>query len=163
VWLDIRDVSLDVTEALRGLNNRFAQETSWLEAGDWVQMQTHAFAAIATRDVNGFLMSFDQSAGYDSRNFLWLKERFERFVYIDRVVVDPAAQGQGIGRRLYEALAVRARAAGHERIVCEVNTLPDNAASHRFHERAGFTPVAEVEWEPGVKAVRFYEWRLASE
>lgn len=160
---DMRGSAPQMSQALRDLNNRFAAETSWLEAEAWTQMLSTAFAAFATDDATAFLMAFDQDAAYDSRNFLWLKARFERFVYVDRVVVDPAAQGRGLGRHLYDALAAQARDAGHVRIVCEVNTLPDNTTSHRFHERMGFVPVADIEWEPGVKAVRFYEWRIASE
>ncbi|MFT3997581.1 MAG: GNAT family N-acetyltransferase [Asticcacaulis sp.] len=155
----IMTLSPETVAGLLALNNRFARETSWLSEDEWTQMLSGAFATFAA-DTQGFLLAFDQDAVYDSRNFLWFRSRFERFVYIDRVVIDPAAQGQGLGRRFYEALAKVARDAGHDRIVCEVNTVPDNPASHRFHERLGFAAIADVEWQAGQKAVRYYEWGL---
>ncbi len=41
------------------------------------------------------LLAFDQAADYDSPNFLWFRERFPRFVYVDRIVVAGEARGRG--------------------------------------------------------------------
>ena len=60
-------------------------------------------------------------------------------------------QGYGVGTRLLEQLARRARAAGIERFVAEV--MPDNSAMVRVFEDAGFD--VERELEGGVLEVRF--------
>ncbi len=60
-------------------------------------------------------------------------------------------QGYGLGTRLLEQLARRARSAGIERFVAEV--MPDNSAMVRVFEDAGFD--VERELEGGVLEVRF--------
>jgi len=39
--------------------------------------------------------AFDQGAAYYSPNYLCFRQRYRRFVYVDRVVVAPAARGRG--------------------------------------------------------------------
>jgi L-amino acid N-acyltransferase YncA len=55
------------------------------------------------------------------------------------VYVDPAAAGQGIGRRLLDALIEAAEAAGIWTI--QSGIFPENAASLALHARAGFRMV----------------------
>lgn len=71
----------------------------------------------------------------------------------------PAARGRGLARLLYGALITRARAAGHERIVCEVNADPPNPASDAFHRAFGFAPVGTAPLENG-KTVSYLALRL---
>ena len=81
------------------------------------------------------LIAFDQDADYDSPNFLWFRERYGRFVYVDRNVVAPA-QRVPQPCPLAAVRSVReARRLGHDQIVCEVNTEPPNPASEAFHAR----------------------------
>ena len=83
------------------------------------------------------------------------------FLYVDRIVVDGAARGQGIGRALYDELF--AYAGGRTaRITCEVNVRPPNPGSLRFHERAGFRAVGEQSTEGGTKQVRLLEKPLSA-
>jgi hypothetical protein len=110
--------------------------------------------------VDAFLLAFDQDAAYDSPNFLWFRERFPRFVYVDRVVVGPAARGRGLARRLYDELFAAAAAAGHERVVCEVNLDPPNPGSDAFHARQGFAEIGAAAIHGGAKTVRYLERRL---
>jgi predicted GNAT superfamily acetyltransferase len=53
-----------------------------------------------------------------------------------------------------------ARAAGHERIVCEVNSDPPNPASEAFHKALGFAPVGEALLGNG-KTVTYLALKLA--
>jgi phosphinothricin acetyltransferase len=55
------------------------------------------------------------------------------------VYVDPAARGRGVGKRLLDALAVAAEAAGYHKLTSRVFTT--NAASLALHRAAGFTEV----------------------
>jgi predicted GNAT superfamily acetyltransferase len=133
----------DLIPAAGALNNRFAQETSFLPEAEFADLVAGAFLALTAPAAEAFLIAFDQDGEYDSPNFLWFRDRFARFLYIDRVVVDAAAQGQGWGRRLYERLISEAKASGHERIVAEINIQPPNPGSLAFHERLGFSSVGE--------------------
>jgi uncharacterized protein len=93
----------------------------------------------------GFLIVLDQDAAYSSPNFLWFRERLDRFAYIDRIVIDETARGSGYARQLYTAAFAVARARQHQILCCEVNQSPPNPASDRFHARLGFAAVGRAE------------------
>jgi uncharacterized protein len=92
----------------------------------------------------GFLIVLDQDAPYGSPNFLWFRNRLDRFAYIDRVVIDDAARGAGYAQQLYAAAIIVAREQNHTVLCCEVNQTPPNPASDRFHARLGFTAVGRA-------------------
>ena len=71
------------------------------------------------------------------------------------LVVDPAAQGQGIGELLVTTCLDRARAAGKRRMV--ISTDPLMMTAHRLYERLGFTRLPERDWSPvaGVHLVAY--------
>lgn len=100
-------------------------------------------------------MAFDQGADYDSPNYLWFRERYPRFVYVDRIVVDPAMRKRGLAQLLYKDLFLRVAEAGHTLIVCEVNSDPPNPASDAFHEALGFAEVGHAVLHGGAKTVRY--------
>lgn len=125
----------------------------------WLQLST---CLVATNDADqalGFitLMELGQPA-YDSPNMRWFEAYAERTgktpIYVDRIALAPDARGHKLGEKLYHAAFEQFRAAGE--IGCEVNTLPPNPGSHRFHQRLGFKPVGEATYKAGKKAVMFY-------
>jgi predicted GNAT superfamily acetyltransferase len=88
----------------------------------------------------GFVLTFGPDSAYDSPNFRWFAERYERFYYLDRVVVDPAARRTGLGTRVYDEIEDRARQVGP--VMClEVNLDPPNEPSLAFHRRRGYAEV----------------------
>ena len=146
---------------LLALNNAHAVELSWLDAARLEKLLAGALFTGCIDDIDAFLLAFDQDADYDSPNFLWFRARYSRFVYVDRIVVAPEARGRGHARRLYADLFDQAVHAGHERIVCEVNSEPPNPASDAFHAALGFTEVGAAVLPGGTKAVRYLQ-RLLS-
>jgi hypothetical protein len=109
----------------------------------------------------GFLVGLEgPGLDYASLNYRWFGERYERFLYVDRVVVDPAGQGRGLGRSLYEAFVERAE--GHTALCAEVNIRPRNDGSLAFHDAFGFAPVGEQDTEAGSKRVRMFAKELLS-
>ncbi|RUX15192.1 GNAT family N-acetyltransferase, partial [Mesorhizobium sp. M7A.F.Ca.CA.002.14.1.2] len=98
----IARVSAQDEAAILALNNEHAAELSWLEAERLSFLLGEAFYTRRIGDLEAFIMTFDQDARYDSPNFLWFRERYERFVYVDRVVVAAHARGRGHARRLYQ-------------------------------------------------------------
>lgn len=148
-------VSPDVEAAVLALNNAHATELSWLEPSRLTALLHLAFHARRIGHVEGFLLSFDESADYDSPNYLWFRARYPRFVYVDRVAVALAARGRGHARRLYADLIGRAAAAGQNIIVCEVNSDPPNPASDAFHAALGFIEVGGAANHGGSKTVRY--------
>ena len=145
------------------LNNAHATELSWLEPSRLAQLTQSAFYARRIGEVDAFLLAFDQDADYDSPNFLWFRDRRQRSVYIDRIVVLPEARGRGYARRLYEDLFVQARHAGHDQVVCEVNTAPPNPGSDAFHLALGFEEVGAAAIHRGAKTVRYLRRGLSGD
>ena len=144
-------------EALRDLNNANARETSFLTGEDWRALVASSFIATCTAGATALLIALDQDANHHAINFRWFQARRRRFVYVDRVVVSQRHRGQGLGSLLYRDLFDRARAAGHDRIVCEVNLKPPNTTSDAFHEQMGFTAVGRADLQPSGKTVRYWE------
>jgi predicted GNAT superfamily acetyltransferase len=140
-------------QALLALNNAHARELSWLEPERLEYLVGEAFLARRIGDLDAFLLAFDQAAGYDSQNYLWFRNRYERFVYIDRIVVATAARGRGCARRLYHDLFDHALRAGHDRVFCEVNLSPPNPVSDAFHAALGFVEVGTA--SVGNRIVRY--------
>jgi predicted GNAT superfamily acetyltransferase len=142
-------------EALLALNNEHARELSWLEPERLQHLVEQAFLARRIGNLDAFLLAFDQGDEYDSPNFLWFRARYARFVYVDRIVVASSARGRGHARRLYDDLFEQAIAAGHDRVVCEVNLQPPNPASDAFHAALGFVEVGTASVYDGNRTVRY--------
>src|SRR5882757_8339614 len=135
---DMKDDVLSVLTAqdadrILELNNKHAVETSSLDLPAAEHLLAMCFYAKSVGlGARGFLLALDQDAAYDNFNFQWLRSRFERFVDIDRIIIAKDARGQGFARRMYEDLFEEAKAAGHDRVACEVNIDPRNEGSLAF-------------------------------
>jgi predicted GNAT superfamily acetyltransferase len=117
-------------------------------------------ASLAHWQPEGFVLAFDETAPRTGQNFLWFRARYPSFVYVDRVVVQPAARGRGVARALYAQVVAFARATGRERVVCEVNVEPPNPASRAFHAALGFARVGEARLERAGKVVEYLSLQL---
>jgi predicted GNAT superfamily acetyltransferase len=148
-----RDAQLG--KSMLALNNVHAQELSWLEPERLQQLVAQAFFARRIGNLDAFILALDQDARYDSPNFLWFRARYPRFVYVDRVVVASSARERGYARRLYLDLFEDAVRAGHERVVCEINTRPPNPQSDAFHAALGFVDVGSASIHNDSKTVRY--------
>ena len=146
--------------AMLALNNAHAQELSWLEPTRLEQLVTQAFLARRIGNLDAFLLAFDQDARYDSPNFLWFRDRYPRFVYVDRIAVARSARGRGLARLLYSDLFEEARRRAHDHIVCEVNLAPPNPPSDAFHAALGFVEVGRANIHNGSKTVRYLQRTL---
>ena len=106
-----------------------------------------------------FSSPYRRGLDYDSENYRWFCARYERFLYIDRVVIDKPHRSLGLGRKLYQAVFDRARSTGVPFVTAEIDTVPYSETSLRFHAAMGFREV-------GVQTVRggwlFFRWRLLS-
>lgn len=141
--------------AVLHLNNAHESELSRLDMPELRRLLAAAYFVKALPEGAAFLMAFAQDSAYDGFNFRWFRERYDRFVYVDRVVVAPAARGRGLARALYDDLFASARADAHELICCEVNTVPPNPASDAFHAALGFRAIGRGDTPTG-KSVAYY-------
>ena len=148
-----------LAKTLLALNNAHAAQLSWLEPERLHHLIGQAFLARRIGNVDAFLLALDHGADYDSPNFLWFRSRYQRFVYVDRIVVAVSAQGRGYARRLYHDLFERAVQAGHGQVFCEINSSPPNPQSDAFHAALGFAEVGSASIHDG-RTVRYLSRQL---
>ena len=145
---------------LLALNNAHAEELSYKTPEGFRALIAAASHVRAEANGLALIVAFDEACTYDNPNFAWLKARYRRFYYIDRVVVSAEARGRSLARRFYDDLATRTRAEGRERLVCEINSVPPNPVSDSFHTKLGFAPVGEQALEDRGKVVRYWAREL---
>ena len=110
----------------------------------WIDLSTCLVAADADDHPLGFITLIEPGTlAYESANLRWF-EAWQKtascdLIYVDRIAVAAHARGNGIGEALYRA--VFEISAGRQFLGAEVNTVPDNPGSHRFHQRLGFKDV----------------------
>ena len=107
---------------------------------------------VETGAIAGFCLVLAPGADYDSMNYLWFGERYDDFVYLDRVAISPDFQRRGLGRDLYaevERLTAERRPTA-EHFTLEVNLRPRNDQSLAFHGELGFDEVGQQETDYGV-------------
>jgi len=142
--IQLRPTAPDDAATIVRLNAEAVAWTAPMDAEHWRALERMAaLSLVAARDETllGFVLVLDEDAPYGSDNHRWFRERVRRFTYVDRVVVDAAARGLGVGRTLYDAVLRWAQAHGKAWIAAEVVEDPPNADSLRFHSRAGFVRV----------------------
>jgi len=103
---------------------------------------TGAVPAIA-----GFTFVLPPRADYSSLNYTWFGERYDEFIYLDRVAIAPAFQRRGIGRMVYDEVQRRGAEAWPTAnvLALEVNLKPRNDTSLAFHASLGFVEVGRRE------------------
>lgn len=84
----------------------------------------------------------EESTDYTSPNYRWFLDRNSRFAYVDRIALAEAGRGRGWGPALYDEFSRWAIASSRPLLCAEVNTVPANPRSIRFHEIYGFAEVA---------------------
>jgi len=95
-------------------------------------------------EVCAFCITFAPDSPDAGSNHQWFAERYESFVYLDRIAIDSNDQNRGLGALLYQSIEQHMlNSAEHSLLCCEVNLEPPNPGSLRFHHRIGFTEVGQ--------------------
>lgn len=139
--LQLRDAAPGDFDAILAINHASVHFLSAMDRQRLVELHGMAACHRVIDDggrVSAFLLALRDGCAYDSPNYRWMAERFEHFLYIDRIVIAPDRQGRGLGRMLYADLFSFARDTGVTIVTCEVDDDPPNAASQRFHAAYGF-------------------------
>ncbi len=141
----IRDVREHELDSVLALNNAAGAGILPIDADRlhffWRQA---AYFRVAEIDghLAGFLIALMPNAAYDSPNFLWFRERYPDFVYIDRIVIASAHRGAGLGRVFY-ADAQSFAEVRSSRLACEVFVDASPDAALLFHGSFGFREVGQ--------------------
>ena len=151
----VRDAGAADHPAILALNNSAVPHVNALSTEEFAWLSGHAnFFRLVEDDAGllGFAIVLPSGLDYWSDNYKWFTARFDRFLYLDRVVVAERGRRRGVGRALYDALFAFG-AGAWPRVTLEVNLRPPNPDSERFHEALGFTTLGVREYDGGASAV----------
>jgi predicted GNAT superfamily acetyltransferase len=143
----VRDVKPADHAAMLAINNATYPAMNILDAEALAAIVAECAYARVAEDEHGvaaFLLGLPPGAQYDSDNYRWFSARYDDFLYVDRIAVHPRAQSHGLGGALYDDMAQWGRGR-YPCILAEVNLIPPNPGSQRFHTRHGFTAVGELD------------------
>lgn len=114
------------------------------EMVDLLSLSELAIGIDVQDDLAGFVLCLLPKTRYGSLNYKWFNERYDEFLYVDRIAVADEARDNGIGSTLYGQVIAHA-----EHLACpvtaEVSLRPPNPGSMRFHARHGFHQVGMFE------------------
>ena len=149
---DVREHELDLVLAL---NNAAGPGILPMDAAKLRFFWENAdYFRVAEKDglLAGFLVALSQDAAHDSPNFLWFRERYPKFLYIDRIVVASTRRGAGVGRVFYGDVQSFAEVRV-PRLAAEVFMEGSSHPALLFHGSFGFREVGQHVMEgPDVRA-----------
>ena len=157
--MNIRPATTNDFDTILALNHESVAFLSPLDAKRLAMLHGIAAWHRVVEDDGGrviaFLLALREGAAYDSINYGWFAQRYQHFLYVDRVVVSRASKARGAASRLYRELFRFAAENRLASVVCEVDIEPPNPDSLRFHQRFGFSEVGR-QWVAGnTKQVAF--------
>jgi predicted GNAT superfamily acetyltransferase len=142
-------------DTLLTLSNAHEKEIGRFTREAFEELVALSFRTRMTASRDAFLIALAGRAPEAAPNYRWFASRFDRFVYIDRVVVAETSRKRGLGKLLYDDVIAAARDAGHTRVCCEVNMDPPNPGSDAFHARLGFDEIGRAFLSDRGKTVRY--------
>jgi predicted GNAT superfamily acetyltransferase len=150
------------TDVVLAINNSCVPEVGELDAAKLdILARGASFFQVAVSEqgeVLGGLVGLDENAAeYKSPNYRYFCDRHSSLAYVDRVFFAESARNKGLGSALYQAFFDWASHNSKPVVCAEVNTIPDNPGSHRFHQRAGFIEVGRLRPYAPDKEVAMYE------
>lgn len=154
----LASVSLADIDAVLALNQSALPAVSEVEAAFFEGMIPASVQFLAAHlddagdGLAGFLLLLGPGTDYASLNYQWFSQRYDDFLYVDRIVVAARARRRGVGRAFYDA-AWRLASGRGVPLTCEVNVVPPNPESMAFHQAFGFAEVGRQDTEGGAKTV----------
>lgn len=143
--IKIRDVRENELDAVLALNNAAGPTILPLDMARLRALtEQAAYLRVAEADghLAGFLIGLRESASYESPNFLWFRERYPEFLYIDRIVIARPYRGVGLGRVFYADVTSFAEVRV-PLLACEVFLEPPDDVAVLFHGTYGFHEVGQ--------------------
>jgi predicted GNAT superfamily acetyltransferase len=160
----IRDITVEDYPAILQMNEASVHYLSPLDRLrlEMLHQQARYHKVIEIENtLAAFMLAFDRDAKYDSPNYLWFRDRYSSFLYIDRVVVHEDFRRRGLADEFYCDLQVYALQHRYAYLTCEIDSQPPNLGSIRFHEKHQFVEVGTQWLYNGAKQVSLRERRLA--
>lgn len=144
--LELRNIERSDFDKIISLNEESVQYTAPMdiELLESLYAQAEVYYAVEVDgELEGFAIGLSKGKIYDSINYNWFSEKYDNFIYIDRIVVSNKMQGKGIGEILYNQIFEYAKTKGILRITAEINIEPPNIVSLKFHQKFNFEEVGK--------------------
>jgi predicted GNAT superfamily acetyltransferase len=125
-------------EGLPGTGKVTVEEISYL-----IEISNISIGVFDQDELVGFVICLSPNVDYGSLNYAWFNEKYDDFIYVDRIAVSINHRGLGIGSSIYQELF---KISKQKRIpiAAEVNSVPPNPGSMRFHRRFKFLEVGTL-------------------
>jgi len=133
---DIENTDLDTIvdlnqNALEGVGPLDRESLSLL-----VKMADQALVVDDDGDIAGFVITLPPRTAYQSSRYHWFENRYDDYVYLDRIVVAETHRRQGIASKLYDAV--------EQDLPIALEVYDTNEGSLAFHHGRGFEKVGEL-------------------
>ena len=145
--MNIRNLTHVDVEAMWAINEDGLPGTGQVSPPELIALLDLASFAVGAFENDlmlGFVICLPPQTTYGSLNYAWFNHRYDAFLYVDRIAVAANQRDRGVGSALYE----RVVACANEHAVpvaAEVNRLPPNPGSMRFHHRFNFVEVGTLD------------------
>jgi len=96
--------------------------------------------------IKAFVLCMREGQAYNSPNYQYISDRYQKFFYVDRIAVQEKFRRKGIAEKIYSTVINKGKENNLD-ILCEVNTRPPNEASMAFHQKMGFVEVGTNDFE----------------
>lgn len=143
--LILRDIEAEDLDAVWALNNSAGCSIVPIDRERMRQLfdvARYFRVAHYNGELAGFQIALSPEARYDSPNFLWFREHFADFLYIDRIVIDSRFRRHGIGRVFYADVLSFAEVR-YPILTCEVFIEPRDDVALVFFGTNGFQEVGQ--------------------
>jgi len=125
-----------------------------------VQQCDFSYVVEIDGSVEAFILVLSENKDYDSVNYQWFLNKYDSFLYIDRVVVSTDFQSQGLGQLMYRKIIKKAKEKEYPLLLAEIDVEPANPKSLNFHESFGFKEVGRESIHNGKKIVSLQGLKL---
>ena len=125
------------------------------EFGALIDIANINFFVYKDNDLIGFMVCMTEGAKYHSENYKFLSKKFNSFIYVDRIAIHKNSRRLGIGNSLYRMIAEDL--SPRTVICCEVNTVPKNTVSLKFHDSLGFKACGSKDFADGHSVIYLYK------
>ena len=133
-------------ELLYEINQQNIPELGSLDSADHLEsLMKISLKTIVLKYENkiiGFCLLFNEGSSYDSPNYKYFNNKYDKFIYVDRVVVASDFTAKGGGTLMYQDVFNFAKK-NKLTVCCEVNEEPVNEVSLKFHKKLDFIKVDE--------------------
>ena len=154
--MNIRNLTHADVEAMWAINEEGLPGTGQVSPAELIallDLASFAVGAFEDDSMLGFVICLPPQTTYGSLNYAWFNQRYDAFLYVDRIAVATDHRNRGVGSALYSQVIAEANQQAVP-VAAEVNLVPPNPGSVRFHHRFNFVEVGTL--DHGEKSVTMF-------